>query len=191
MFTFKAWTFLKNKNCKSPTKTFIKNKGSEKDYSLHTYFEYVSNCNELQTQRGQRTSTLGINHPSGISHLHTIHRSKNCLVSIRVETILHNELCINWYKQKKRWYLLYFLLQNKPPKTWIISKLMLQNCPFRILFQFHHSCRDLHPRLSYHTQKLSVQFLLKATVCCHFLVHLSVTILSTLVLCIHSLYPSL
>ncbi len=42
---------------------------------------------------------------------------------------------------------------------------------------------------SHRSQKLSVQFLLKATVCCHSLVHLSVTIISTLELCIHSLYP--
>ncbi len=70
---------------------------------------------------------------------------------------------------------------------------LFQNLCFRIaLLAFCSSSiivRDLHPPFSYRTQKLSVQFLLKANVHCRSLVHLSVTILSTLVLCIHSLYP--
>ncbi len=53
-------------------------------------------------------------------------------------------------KKTKKMYLLYLQLQNKPHKTWIISKLMLRNCPFRILFQFHHSlCIEtcIHPSI--------------------------------------------
>ncbi len=51
---------------------------------------------------------------------------------------------------KKRWYLLCFLLQNKPPKTWIIP-----NLRFRIaIFAFYSSsiislCRDLYTRTVY------------------------------------------
>ncbi len=63
-------------------------------------------------------------------------------------------------------------------------------------FPFLHSvpvpsqspCRDLHSPFSYRTQKLSVQFFLKTTIHCRSIIHSSVTILSTLVLCIHSLY---
>ncbi len=76
------------------------------------------------------------------------------------------------------------------PQNLNYFKIYASELPFRILFQFHHSlCVVLHPPFSYRTQKLFVQFLLKATVCYHSLIHLSVTILSTLELCIHSLQP--
>ncbi len=63
---------------------------------------------------------------------------------------------------KKRWYLLYLLLQNKSPKTWIISKLTLQNCHFLILFQFHHSLSVetcIHPSHTAHKNCLCNSFL--------------------------------
>ncbi len=179
-------------------------------------YAQLTNCVLIQPwsiQRSTKTNTLGINILHfflwiGVSATYPYDRTMESLLfwmaSIAVNhssnwmfdtmdvriLILYNELFITWNKQKRRWYLLCLLLQNKPPKTWIISKLTLQNCHFCILFQSHRSlCGDLHPPLSYRTQKLSMQFLLKATVCCHSLVHLPVTILSTLVLCIHSLYP--
>ncbi len=65
-------------------------------------------------------------------------------------------------KMEKRWYLLWLLLQIKPPKTWIISKLMPQNCPFRIPFHFHHSfCVEtcIHPSHTTYKNYLCNSFL--------------------------------
>ncbi len=45
-------------------------------------------------------------------------------------------------------------------------------------------CRDLNPPFSYRIEKLSMQFLFKATAFLHFLVYLPTTILSALVFCI-------
>ncbi len=76
------------------------------------------------------------------------------------------------------------------PPTPKQTSLMLQSCPFRILFMFHHChCVDWHPPFSYRTHKncLRTSFL-KAIVRCRSLFHSLVTILSTMVLCIHSLY---
>ncbi len=128
-------------------------------------------------------ASIAINHPS------------NWMIDTMDVRILnlHNELFItrNKKKQKKRWYRLCLLLPNKSPKTWIISKLMLQNRPFRILFQFHHSlCVEtyIHSSHTAHKNCLCNSFLKQRYAVTPY-VHLSVTILSTLVLCIHLLYP--
>ncbi len=52
-------------------------------------------------------------------------------------------------------YFLWLLLLNKPPESWITTKLMPQNCCLRIPFHSHLSslCRDLHPHFSLHNTK--------------------------------------
>ncbi len=102
-----------------------------------------------------------------------------------------NELFITWNKKNEKQ-----VVPSLPPAPKKNTQNLNYFKTYASELPFSHSvpvpsqslCRDLHPLFSYCTQKLSVQFLLKATVRCHFLVHLSVTILSTLVLCIHSLF---
>ncbi len=82
---------LKNENENHPLKIFLEKKGSEKDYLIFLKnFEHVFNCNGLKTQWGQWASTLGMNHPPGISHYASFAGAnifcKYFLVSIRVET---------------------------------------------------------------------------------------------------------